>query len=145
MCSSHQLKFGLFEMLVFTTEIKTCSLTSCSRTRTCCRSRWLLVEVRRAELRSCCIWTRWWGGWTVLTMRLQTHIDMLDLKEHRTTPIRNWRGTRRAFCRFLIKFLFLPIFLSIPAAPLAKLGTKLEGVGSELWHISSLYTLFVLK
>lgn len=45
-------------------------------------------------------------------------------------------------------YIFLktvPIFLSTPAATAAKLGAKLGGAGSGLWHMSLRYKLFMLS
>ena len=53
-------------------------------TPTHCRPRWLLVEVCRAELQWCCIWTHWWGGWMELTMSLLANTDLPGLRKHMT-------------------------------------------------------------
>lgn len=46
---------------------------------------------------------------------------------------------------FIVKVLSLPVFLSTPAATAAKLGAKLDAVGSGLWHMSLRYKLFMLN
>jgi len=40
--------------------------------------------------------------------------------------------------------MFLPMFLSTPAATAAKLGAKLDAVASGLWQMSLRYKLFML-
>lgn len=112
--------------------------------RTHYKTQRLQAERCKAELRWCCIWTRWLEGWITLKKALQVGTDRFVLEENINSI--NATEKRQKLCVFTQNFtlLSLPVFLSIPAATAAKLGMKLGAGVSGLWHASLWYRLFML-